>query len=201
MRKLDVEDSSHVGRVLARAMMNDPLAAHMLPDHQMRQDLLPLHLGALARYCALFGEVHGIGAPLEGCAIWLPPGQTDITSENASAAGLDDLEQIIGRDAFARFFGVIEHTEGVHHKVISQDHWYLQVIGVDPVVQKSGTGRQLLHPMLRRADAGGHPCYLETFAQGTIGYYQALGFDVATAETDRGSGLPFWAMTRAPATV
>lgn len=199
MLKLGVDDAPDVGRVLARAMMDDPLAAYMLPDRLIRQELLPLHLATLARYCAMFGEVYGIGTPVEGCAIWLAPGKTDITPENASAAGLGDLDQVIGQDAFGRFFGVIEHTEDVHHKVISQDHWYLQVIGVEPSLQKSGTGRALLQPILTRADAGGHPCYLETFAQGTIDYYQNLGFETAAAATDPTSGLSYWAMTRAPA--
>ncbi|MFT7594907.1 MAG: ribosomal protein S18 acetylase RimI-like enzyme [Paracoccaceae bacterium] len=198
--RLGVEDAPDVGRLLARAMMNDPLAAYMLPERSERKDLLPTHLGVLARYCAMFGEVYGLGAPLEGCAIWLPPGKTDVTPEKASAAGLGDLEKAIGAAAFARFFGVVEHTNYVHQKMAREDHWYLQVIGVDPEIQKSGLGQKLLQPILSRADKGGHPCYLETFAQGTIGYYEKLGFETAASETDPISGLSYWAMTRKPAT-
>lgn len=69
--RLGVDDAPDVGRLLARAMMDDPLAAYMLPDRSNRKDLLPIHLGTMARYCAMFGEVYGLGAPLEACAIRL----------------------------------------------------------------------------------------------------------------------------------
>lgn len=198
--RLGTEDTPEIGRVLARAMFDDPLANYMLPDSADRARLLPVHLATLARYCTMFGEVYGAGSPLGGCALWLPPGETDITPERAEAAGLDGLEKAIGADAFARFFGVVEHTEDAHNKAMGQDHWYLQVIGVDPAAQASGLGQALLSPILARADKDGYPCYLETFAHNTIGYYQKRGFETVAAQVDPVSGLSFWTMKRPPGT-
>lgn len=196
--KLTSKDAPQAGVALAKAMMNDPLAGYFLPDPEDRKRLLPKHLAVLARYCILFGEAHAIGTSLESCAIWLPPGEAEITPERAEAAGMDQLAEVIGEQAVEKFFGVIEHMEGIHSEVVTDDHWYLQVIGVDPTLQKSGHGRALLSPIIRRADQTGHPCYLETFAQGTVGYYQKLGFDTVASGTEPSSGLAYWAMKREP---
>ena len=196
--KLTATDAAQAGITLAKAMMDDPLAAYFLPDPQVRKRLLPKHLAVLARYCILFGEAHAIGASLQSCAIWLPPRETEVTPERAEAAGMEQLAEIIGAQAIEKFFGVIEHMEGVHSKVMTDDHWYLQVIGVDPTLQNSGHGRALLLPILRRADQTGHPCYLETFAQGTVGYYQKLGFETVTSGIEPSSALAYWTMKREP---
>ena len=41
-------------------------------------------------------------------------------------------------------------------------HWYLETMGVDPDVQRSGLGGRLLEPVLKVADRDRTDCYLET---------------------------------------
>lgn len=197
LRMIDPANVTEIAQLLSRAMFNDPLAANALPDPELRERLLPGLFEPMARYCALFGEVHAADDPVTGAAIWLPPGETEMTPERIEAAGLDRLPSVLGEEPAGLFFGVMEHMDSVHSAAMTGAHWYLQVIGVDPSAQKSGTGRRLLDHVLTRADEMGHACYLETFAEGTLGYYQALGFEIAEAGRDPVIGLDYWAMRRA----
>lgn len=195
---LDTDSAEEVGHILASAMFNDPLAAATFPEIEDREALLPLHLEALARYCALFGEVHGIGDPLEAAAIWLAPGETEMSPERLVTAGFNTHAEVIGEEASERFFGVMEHMEGVHAALIDRDHWYLQMIGVSPDVQQGGYGSALLTPALEEADQALQPIYLETFAAETVAYYENLGFEVLASDRDSVLGLKYWAMLREP---
>lgn len=180
-------------------MFDDPLAVRMLPDDNARRQSLPILLSALARYCTLFGEVHTLGTPLSACAIWLPPGETEMTPDRMKAAGMADLADRFGPTPFARFSAVMDHMGAVHDSVIPGDHWYLQVIGIDPTHQRSGQGAALLTPVLARADSSQYPCFLETFAGNTVPYYQRFGFQVVAAGKDPAAQLDYWAMRRDPA--
>lgn len=195
---LDTDDAEEVGHILAAAMFNDPLAAATFPEIEDREALLPLHLEALVRYCALFGRVEGLGDPLEAAAIWLVPGETEMPPERLVAAGFNTHAEVIGDEASERFFGVMEHMEGVHADAIDRDHWYLQVIGVSPDVQQSGYGAALLAPVLEEADQALQPIYLETFAAETVAYYENLDFEVVATDRDPVLGLKYWAMLREP---
>ena len=56
--------------------------------------------------------------------------------------------------------------------------WYLALLGVDHDMQGQGVGSCILQPILARADAEQHPCYLET--------------------VEPRSGLRFWTFRREP---
>lgn len=196
---LDTDSAEDVGLVLAAAMFNDPLAAATFPEIEDREALLPLHFEALARYCALFGEVHGLGDPLEAAAIWLTPGETEMAPDKMVTAGLNTHAGTIGYEASERFFGVMEHMEGVHAALIDREHWRLQTIGVAPDAQQGGYGAALLAPVLEEADQALQPVYLETFAAETVAYYENLGFQVMASDHEPVLGLKYWAMLREPA--
>jgi len=53
-------------------------------------------------------------------------------------------------------------TTKVHKEVISEPHWYLFCIGVDPEFQNNGIGTKIMYPVLQLADKSGISCYLDT---------------------------------------
>ena len=151
------------------------------------------------RSCATasrFGEVWTTeGAPL-GAAVWLPPGEWEVTPERAAAAGLDDLPRAIGEGAAERFFSALGAVEPYHREI--PPHWYLMVIGVAPEGRGRGLGRALIQPMLDRADAAGVPCYLETAQPGNVAFYEHLGFTQLKNVVEPQSNLGLWTFRRDP---
>lgn len=183
-------------RVLARAFQDDPLMVHLLPDPARRGRGLPGFLGGLARCCLRYGEVHA--APgLAGVACWLPPGKHATTWRHLRTGGLAMPRQL-GGVGLRRVLAVQAYLGREHARHAPEPHWYLYLLGVEPVRQGCGVGRALLTPVLARADATGVPCYLETQNPRNVGFYRRLGFRVMSDGVVPGTGLRVWTMRREP---
>lgn len=59
-----------------------------------------------------------------------------------------------------------------------EPHWYLAIIGVDPVRQGYVVGAALLRSRFRRCDEEGLPAYLESSKLENVPLYQHFGFHV-----------------------
>ncbi|MGI8551207.1 MAG: GNAT family N-acetyltransferase [Dehalococcoidia bacterium] len=74
--------------------------------------------------------------------------------------------------------------------------WYLNILGVDPIRQGTGIGGRLVKPILQRGDAQEMPCYLETFKERNLRFYQKHGFRVLAEAVLPEDGPRFWTMLR-----
>ena len=77
-----------------------------------------------------------------------------------------------------------------------EPHYYLAVLGTDPVCQGRGIGSRLLSHMLVRSDDEGIPSYLESSSEGSKRLYLRHGFRVMEEVPLPGGGPPFWRMWR-----
>jgi GNAT superfamily N-acetyltransferase len=142
--------------------------------------------------------VYGTAGGTDGVAVWLPPGEAEITPERAARAGLDRAPEVLGAAAWERFRTLMDHMEQFHHQDVQPRHWYLPILGVDPAHQGRGLGGRLLAPILARADTEGLPCYLETVEPRNVPFYQKHGFAVVTEGVEPYSGVRFWTCRRDP---
>jgi ribosomal protein S18 acetylase RimI-like enzyme len=195
---LSEENLGAAAQSLALAFQDDPLQAYVFPDPAERAKRSPAHFAPLLRYGLLFGEILTTqGRPL-GAAVWLPPETWQVTPERASAAGFDDLPNILGEEAAERFFSVLGAIDPYHHKDVPPEHWYVMVVGVSPEARGQGLGRALLEPIMNRADATGLPCYLETAQPDNVAFYEYLGFKKVVEIVEPQSGLQLWTFRRDP---
>jgi GNAT superfamily N-acetyltransferase len=65
-----------------------------------------------------------------------------------------------------------------------------------PRLRVQGLGRKLLEPTLEEADRAGVTCYLETFSQRNLSFYQRLGFAAAARFTEPTTGAEYTVMVR-----
>jgi GNAT superfamily N-acetyltransferase len=124
-----------------------------------------------------------------GVALWLPPGvQPDeelmgelianTATPDARAASADLFEQL-----------------ATYHPI--EPHWYLPLIGVDPIEQGKGHGSALLAYALERCDRDGLPAYLESTNPRNMSLYRRHGFEpIGTIQA--GSSPAFVPMLRRP---
>lgn len=61
-------------------------------------------------------------------------------------------------------------------RLLSQPYCLLDMIGVDPPLQRRGFGRMMIEEKLRELDYHEIPCYLETSRRENIAYYGKFGF-------------------------
>jgi GNAT superfamily N-acetyltransferase len=195
MSEGQVEES---GIVLGRAFFDDPMMLYIMPDEQLRGDVLPWFMGRGAHYGHLFGEVYTTPGTVEGNAVWLPPGETELNEERMVRVGFPEMPGRMGEEAFGRFMGLMGLMDELHKKAVPPEHWYLMILGVDPPRQGQGVGGALIQPVLARADAAKVPCYLETMKTRNVPFYRKHGFDVVVEDDTPDGGLHFWTMRREP---
>jgi hypothetical protein len=205
MRTFDVDrmrshEESAVIAMLGRAFYDDPLFGYFVPNllHQTK-GLLGFMNGAV-KDARPFGEVWvaQTDGKVAAAAVWLPPGgyprspQREVMT-NARAV-----------PAFARARGRIRDSLKLlaavdkAHKDIDAPHFYLAVLGSDPLYQRVGAGSAVLGPVLERCDDEKLPAYLETQKEANIAYYARHRFEVVR-RLDMPPCPPIWTLLRQPA--
>ena len=193
-----ISDVGTAAGILARAFHTDPPFEYFIPSPTRRAELLPKFFERFVRHGQIFGEVHATPQRPEAIAIWLPPGETDITPEAARCSGLDELEDVFGPENFHRLSTFLARMTKMHHAAMPDDHWYLAFIGVEPNRQGRGLGSVLLQSMLARSRHERVACYLETFLERNVPFYHRHGFTVVEEGVLPDSGLAFWTMRCGP---
>src|SRR3954468_7408054 len=116
--RLDERQIEEAGAALARGLFHEPLAVHFLPDPHERARLIPWHFSVAIRYGHLFGEVWTTADGVDGAAVWLPPGDREMTPERMAEAGLDLSPDILGAGPWERFTSVLDHLEPLHDSAV-----------------------------------------------------------------------------------
>jgi ribosomal protein S18 acetylase RimI-like enzyme len=86
--------------------------------------------------------------------------------------------------------------EAAHKEAAPGPHWYLVVIAVEPEHHGQGIGSALIQHGLKRVDADGLPCYLETSNERNVPLYERYGFKIAHTDLLPDNGPRYWGMLR-----
>ncbi len=198
MRIVPLEESQieTAGASMARAFFDDHVMAYTFPDEDERRRLAPWHFSAFIRYGYLFGEVYTTSVSPDETAVWFTPGEAELTDERLKHAGLDRAHDVLGAEAWKRFNTVCDYVERLHPTEVPEPHWYLPLLGIDPVLQGQGVGSALLKMILDRADRDGLRAYLWTAKSRNVPFYQKHSFEVVTEGVEPTSGIRFWTCRR-----
>ena len=181
--------------LIGRAFHNDPLSVYVYPDEASRVQRLPLMFSISLRYTLRYGEITTT-PERTGVACWLPPQHTTVSMGRLLRVGtLTTLFKMHVAEC-RRLDNAETYMKSVHHPCITEPHWYLWVLGVDPVHQGQGIGGTLLHAGLARADAASLPCYLETMNPENVPLYQKFGFVLESEGIIPDSSVRMWSMIR-----
>lgn len=188
VRPADRDDVRALSKTLARAFVDDPVMAWMLPDADVRRRRLHKLFEALTRHHHLarggvevaLDDDGGIGA----AALWDPPGQWRQTRRDELRA-MPTLILTFGRSV-QRGMIADDLMKAAHPE---EPHWYLAIIGSALDVRGKGYGNALMRSRLDRCDAEHAPAYLESSNPDNVPYYHRFGFEV-TGEITLPDGGP-----------
>jgi ribosomal protein S18 acetylase RimI-like enzyme len=175
---------------LARAFQDDPPSVYFFPDVSERKKKLPYVFRALIRYSLLHGEVYATSPNLEGVAVWLPSNKVNEALWRSIRSDKVGKENVLRQRSFG------DYTSLVHKRHAPFLHWYLLLLGVDPIYQGKGYASILLRAMFARIDKERLPCYLEATTEKNVAIYQRHGFGVVEQGKVPGSEVTLWAMLR-----
>ena len=186
------------GAMLARAFQHDPGMCHVLPGEAEREKKLPWLMSRAVQFGHLFGEAYVTTQQPGGCAIWLKPGATDVSTDQLMKAGFAMAPIKLGFQAIDRFNRIVQHFGAIRKTAARGPHWYLMMLGVDPVRQRQGLAGHLLQPVLTRADEARLPCLLETAAEQSLSCFRKHGFEILNESDLPDTRLRFWTLSRKP---
>lgn len=206
IRKLSIHETHQAGPVIADAMMVEPGFAAVLPDEDLRRDVLVPYMTnsieSAASHETVFVAVDEDDDKILGVAIWGPPEAAPSANTHATDGDNEVPEYLEGLDPEV-VGGMKAYNEACREHYPDEPVWYLKLLGVDPAGQGKGIGSTLLRESLKELDRHGLPAYLETGTERNVRFYERFGFRVREEEVQLAPGSsPHWTMIRpVPATV
>ncbi len=191
VRRATTADVPALGRVLARAFLEDPVARWSCPSDRRRprvnERFFAVRLGQLLGQEQVYTTPDGAGA-----AVWALPDRWRTTPGDLLA-----LAPLIPAWSWRlpRVIRGLLRVEHAHPE--TPPHFHLAVLGTEPSRQGEGIGSALLAPVLELCDRDHVPAYLESSRESNIAFYARHGFRV-TGEIELPKGPPVWPMWRPP---
>lgn len=186
-----------LGSVLAGAFYNDPGVTYILPDTNTRRSVLSWFFTSVAiRTSRLCGEIYTT-ANVDGGALWIRPGM-ELTIGQVVRTEMLWLPFKLDRSSITRWIYINRYLESVRMDMADRLHWYLLALGTKPSIAGNATSAALLAPVLATADWDLRSCYVETFHEKELPFYEQCGFQIAGAGRIPNGGPNFWTLIRPP---
>lgn len=197
---LKPSEIDRASEILAEAFKQDPMFRYLgiKTEQEFRVDvnLLKWFCDLSLRNCIKYKYAYR-SKNFEGVAIWIPPGKAEMTIWQTLSM-LFTLLKRCGWHRFKRCLSLFTALEKHHQAEMTEPHWLLSFVGVAPAYQGQGIGSLLLQPVLEQSDREGFPCYLSTFTEQAVCFYQKHGFEILwQGEIFEGSPC-VWTMRRKP---
>lgn len=175
-------DLDAVAETLARAFESDPIwglafadpeAEPGDPDEAGRKlERLRAVWGFAAR-AALGLDWVWVSGDADAAALWVPPGEPEMSPEDERRFG-PFVHEACGPRVAPRVLAFLSRFERAHP--VTPPHYYLSLLGTHPDHAGQGLGMGLLAANLERIDAARAPAYLESSNPLNVRRYERLGF-------------------------
>ena len=198
---LERSQIQQASEIAAKAFVDDPMFSYLMPEaRQSRLKVLTWLTKNALTYCYLYGHVYTT-AELKGVAAWLPPEKSFFAVRQLLQLILQQRLYLLpfkcGWHKLGRWLSFLKVTEDYHDQDMqTQPHWYLALMFVDPGYQGQGIGSALLKPILDQANSEKIPCYLITFTQQAVKFYQKNGFEIIRESQAAKNAPLFWNLKR-----
>jgi GNAT superfamily N-acetyltransferase len=193
VRLARAEDVPAIGRTLARAFLDDPVASWAWRPSRLRLEALERYQATRARQLLAYESVWTTD-DLDCAALWAPPlhWRKSPLQEAAYVPAFRHPRLLWRLPLVAAGWARMELKHPAR-----PPHWYLAILGTDPEQQGRGLGSAVLAPVLEECDSDGIGAYLESSKESNIAFYARHGFRV-TGELPLLRGPKMWAMWRDP---
>ena len=174
--------------VVVRAFSADPVAHWIWPDSQQYHMYFPSFVRAFGGKAFTHGSAYYVDG-YAAAALWLPP---DVFPDEDMLSSMfqRSVSEQIQKDVFTVFDQMGRYPP-------SEPHWYLPLMGVDPLKQGKGFGSALMQHALIQCDLDNKLAYLESSSPRSIPFYERHGFELL-GTIRVGMSPPIFPMLRKP---
>lgn len=187
------------GTVEGRAFADSALFQALFPDDASRAEFSRIGMSAGILMAQFGGKIVETVPSRRAVIVWAPPGHKDSPwLPLRMPRVMCDLMRQIPRADLQRMMDWQARWATRRHELLPEPHWYAEMLAVDPDRQRFGLGAVLTRHGLARADATGHPVFLEADCPSNATFYTKLGFELIEQAHDDVIDLPVWRMIRRP---
>jgi GNAT superfamily N-acetyltransferase len=172
VRAAETADIPAITETICAAFHDDPTWSWAFRDEARRQEHYRVWWGLLIEEAMRFERpAVTVTDGVEAAAVWIPPGESELSRENESRVPTL-LRELIGDDTdrVLRLLDLFEEARP------SEPHHYLTLLGVREDQRGQGIGMRLLANNLGASNTDGIPAYLESSNAANDHRYEALGF-------------------------
>lgn len=162
--EVDLEPAT---QLLTDAFATDPVWGWAFPDRSDLADWWRFSIRSALR----FPWVRVLG-DFAACAIWIPPGESELTAQEE--AEVEPMIRDLAGSRAEQLLELLERFESSHPE--GPPHYYLSLLGTDPARRGNGYGMALLEQNLAAIDSEGMPAYLESSNPANDPRYERRGF-------------------------
>ena len=181
-------DEAGVIDVLKIAFVADPATRWVWPDPQKYLSHFSSFAKAFGGKAFAYESAHYVGN-YSGAALWLPPNvypDVDLLTALLQSSGSDESKKD-GPEIFEKMSRYHPH----------EPHWYLPLLGVDPLHHGKGLGSALIQHVIGMCDRDNKFAYLESSNPKNISFYERPGFKLpGTIQVN--TSPPIFPMLRKP---
>jgi GNAT superfamily N-acetyltransferase len=174
LRTATPDDLTAVTDVIATAFATDPVwGPYSFPDDRSRLDLSRSFWEPLLRGVMRHGWTH-VTPGCEAAAVWVPPGEPELTPEQESEF-VAVVQELVGERQAGVILDAFERLDASHPH--DTPHFYLSLLGTHSDHRGRGLGMGLLAAGLELVDRERMPAYLESTNHDNDRRYMRHGFE------------------------
>jgi ribosomal protein S18 acetylase RimI-like enzyme len=181
-------DEDGIIDVLKIAFVADPATRWVWPDPQKYLSHFSSFAKAFGGKAFAYESAHYVGN-YSGAALWLPPNvypDVDLLTALLQSSGSDESKKD-GPEIFEKMSRYHPH----------EPHWYLPLLGVDPLHHGKGLGSALMQHVIGTCNRDNKFAYLESSNPKNIQFYERHGFELlGTIQVN--TSPPIFPMLRKP---
>ena len=185
--------------ILVKAFNKDPMFQYLGKESQVNENALKYFCEIILRNSQLYKSAYSntSRSDLKGVAAWIPPGKPEMTNLQFLSMFFV-LPWKCGWHRSQKNLSLFSALNERHQQEMTKPHWTLSLLGVAPAYQGQGIGSQLIEPVLKQAERENLPCYLSTFSQQAVYFYQKHGFQILWQGKLSQCSPDIWTMKRKP---
>jgi ribosomal protein S18 acetylase RimI-like enzyme len=183
--------------ILTDAFDNDPMFSYVTPqEEKAKANSLQWFFSYFLDYVSIYQHIYTTSEELKGVIAWMPPESSKDNIFTLSATEIAEFNLKLGSSQVKRMISLFSKLKERHKIDMPQPHWYLYLFGVASAYQEQKVGSSLIQPILKQADKNGFGCYVITFAESAVGFYQKHAFEVAWMGESSFGSPRIWTMKR-----
>lgn len=184
--KVKKEDFGKLEQLLTRCFIEDPLYCQLIPDHQMREKLLPelfdCDLTEFYENCEIFADSEEMRGILVVSDERSPIQYFQIFSDGGPGLPADGWISHQGDPSLKTFWNFFVGRDYLNSRWTAQLHQqqrlHIIYLAVDPKAQHHGVADLLLHEVIRYSEENRMMISLETHNEKNVAMYEHFGFKV-----------------------